>query len=258
MNLLYPTEQDVSIFLLQNREKYSITQLCDILGFKSRTSIINRIKRLNLPRKSQRKGSLHKLLEETLETYYWIGFILADGHFTKSNQLVVVSSLKDQLHLEKLAKFLDGQVKIYDRSDSPGKYEGSEKQFCRIAIQDHKIGKQIKEKFDINNNKTYKPNDLRKLNIQNDLMKSLIIGFVDGDGSFLTENSIRIECHSAWRNNLFYIKEFCEKYLDAPDMSISDESREHCYITLNSKSTKELRQFALENKLPFMQRKWIN
>ena len=33
------------------------------------------------------KNDIKKLLEENLETYYWIGFILADGHIERNKRL---------------------------------------------------------------------------------------------------------------------------------------------------------------------------
>jgi hypothetical protein len=256
MNEQYSTERDVSIFLLENRDRYSIIELTRILGFKSRTSIINRIKKLNIPRKSQRKGNLNRFLEDTPESYYWMGFILADGHFTKSNQLVVVSAEKDRLHLEKLANFLECTVKTYKRSFGEGSYEGSEKSYCRVAVQDKILGLCIKEKFQINNQKTYNPPNIQELKLSDNFLISLIIGFIDGDGSFCAPNRIRIECHSSWRDNFLYLKQFLLNiYGISP--TISDEFRKFCFLTINTETVKKLREFAIHNKLPIMVRKWL-
>lgn len=54
-----------------------------------------------------KKCNLEKLLLDVPETYYWIGFILADGHISKNNRLVVTLSVKDKNHLIKLQKYLE-------------------------------------------------------------------------------------------------------------------------------------------------------
>lgn len=257
MNIPYTTEQQVSTFILENRDKYSIAELTKILGFKSKTSIINRIKKLKIPRKNPRKGDALNLLSDDLNAYYWAGFLLADGHFTKTNQLVLVSSTKDKDHLEKFANFIKTTVKTYNRSVSSTNYQGSETQFCRVTIQDKDICRKFVEKFDINPQKTYNPPDFRKWNFTEDQLKSLIIGFIDGDGSFPSPHTIKIECHSSWREILNFFKQSCESFFDEKILPISDENRKYCYIYFRKAPTEKLREFAISNKLPFLARKWF-
>lgn len=246
----------MSIFLLENREKFSIKELASILGFKSRTSIINRIKNLSIPPKGNRKGDVSPLLEESLISFYWMGFILADGHFTKSNQLVVSLSLKDKDHLEKLSKFLNCKVKIYKRSICNGSFKGSQKEFCRIAIQDFEICQKLKVKFDVKNNKTYCPPNLASLNFTDDQFLALIVGFVDGDGSFTNLNSIKIECHSSWRENFIFFSKLSERIFNRK-LNVSDETRKYVYTYIPKEVVLQLRQFSVSNKLPFLVRKWL-
>jgi hypothetical protein len=247
--------EEMSRFLLNNREKYTINELKNILGFKSRTSIVNRLRKLGI-KIGNRKGDLTNLLHENLISYYWIGFILADGHITKSNQLVVVSANKDKLHLEKLAYFLNGHVKECKRSPNGiGNYKGSEKTYTRLAIQDKILGNQLKEKFDISNQKTYIPP--RYLSRLDDLkLLSLIIGFIDGDGSVTKYKGIKIECHSSWREVLLLFKAIIEKTFLIP-VRISLLDSKYCSIHLRQELFYVLKKFAMENGLPIMERKWL-
>ena len=57
---------------------------------------------------SNKSFSLSKLLDGSNISYYWIGFILADGHMTKNNTIQINLNKKDILHLEKLKSLRDG------------------------------------------------------------------------------------------------------------------------------------------------------
>ena len=92
---------------------------------------------------------MEKLLEETNLSYYWIGFILADGHISKNNRLKVGLAIKDIKHLKQLAEYLNiDKIKI-----------NKHKKSCNFNKQSN-IVKEVKNKFNIDNNKTIKPPDL--------------------------------------------------------------------------------------------------
>lgn len=249
------TEQDKLKFIAENWENYSQSELQKLLGFKSRTSIINRFKQLGI-RKGNRKGDLSKLLEENLLSYYWIGFILADGHLSSTNQLVVSLANEDKGHLEKLAFFLKGSVKECKRTKSPGSYVGSEPTYQRLAIQDKTLGLQIKNKFNISNRKTYNPpNNLEHL--PNDFLLAIIVGFIDGDGSITTQNYIKIECHNSWKKVLSLFKDVLEKNTNI-SINESKEGRKYCYIQLKKDIFKFMKNFAIKHQLPILTRKWYH
>lgn len=52
-------------------------------------------------------GSFKRMLETGAEALYWVGFVLADGHFTVSQKRFSITlATKDRCHLLKLASFL--------------------------------------------------------------------------------------------------------------------------------------------------------
>ena len=53
------------------------------------------------------KTNLKALLNEDLASYYYTGFILADGHIDKNTRLQITLSVKDINYLTNMAKFLD-------------------------------------------------------------------------------------------------------------------------------------------------------
>jgi hypothetical protein len=126
-------------------------------------------------KRSQCNSNVYKLLEENWETYYWIGFIFADGHITKKNELSVKLSVKDIEHLFKLSNYI--KVKMHKKVSNDPRY-------CGLRIMDNIIVKKIKNKFCIHNDKTRNPipkQIFEKMN--DDLFCSMIIGFIDGDGN---------------------------------------------------------------------------
>ena len=69
-----------------------IDEICSLLP--NRTWISIKLKAisfgLKLGRGNNKKSDLRVFLDDTPETYYWLGFLMADGHFEKKGRLIVV------------------------------------------------------------------------------------------------------------------------------------------------------------------------
>ena len=121
---------------------------------------------------------------DTEESFYWAGFIAADGCvFDKVSKygtykvLQVNLSLKDKLHLEKLAKFLDVKVRVFSSNDHGKIYHK-----CSIQKQNSLLIESLK-RFNIVNNKsfTYQFPEFVK---QHHYCNHFIRGYIDGDGGW--------------------------------------------------------------------------
>lgn len=140
-------------------------------------------------------NKIEKLLEDAPETYYWIGYLLADGHFKNNNRIMFSQNNEDKISVENFVKYIEGTSKIkYTNND-----EGDKAKFW---IQSNTIVPKITKKFDIKSNKTYSPpnTDIFE-NMDIDLLSYLFIGFVDGDGSIskgVNCNQLRITVHPSW------------------------------------------------------------
>ena len=169
------------------------------------------------------------LLNEELETYYWIGFLLADGHISENNRIQICLSIKDYDFLLKLKEYLNID-NIHTTKTS-----------CSISAMDIVV---------IPNIKIYK-------NIAKDKLLSLIIGFIDGDGCIKKQYKrndwvITIKNHSSWIDFLKLIS----ITISNKDYSRINNSG-YSLLTLSDISkTKELKKFAIRNNLPIMKRKW--
>lgn len=184
------------------------------------------------------KHKLKKLLDGSLEATYWLGFILADGHLSKTNRLKIALSIKDTAHLEKLKNFLGvGNIHYYSSS-------------CELSVMDTKTIRKLKEEYSTSSTKTYDPPDIS--NIRGKHLLALGIGFIDGDGSIgfqygRTDVLIRVKCHCNWKDNL--------ETMFGTNAIIDSAG----YATINigdNRKIKALKQFALDECLPIMERKW--
>ena len=114
------------------------------------SSIILRASKFSLRRgyNEKRKSNLKVLLDESLITYYWIGFIMADGHIHGNKRLHIALSTKDKTHLLRFCNYVNYVDKVKERK--VGKYS-----HVKWSCSDFDIVGKIASKFDIKNNKTY-------------------------------------------------------------------------------------------------------
>lgn len=203
---------------------------------------------------NKRYGDLSILLENTYESFYWIGFILADGNI-KNNRLKFGLSDKDLNQVKKFADYIKyKQDIIVLHRELNNKQFG----FCGLSVQDSKIVKEIKDKFDIHDNKTYNPpKTILKWNKK--LLLAMFAGYIDGDGSIIKKTNrkdakLRIQVHSSW---LDILKEF--------NSLISDKN--YCFINNRGYAVLQIEEFPIIRNLkiellklhiPLLNRKWNN
>lgn len=197
---------------------------------------------MNVP--DNKQGDLSPLLLDTPESYYWMGFLLADGHFSAKGVMKITLASIDRSHLLKLKKFL--HIKNMQE-------ENNGKAVC-IKTMDTKLVPIITSKFDISNKKTYQPPNLSFIK-DRDLLMSLIIGYIDGDGCIAKKAkgfSLNIHCHASWLKTI-------DSFVKAINPTSTARIRPDGYASAsvsNNESLKELKRFAINKNLPILKRKW--
>ena len=192
---------------------------------------------------AKKNCELSVLLEETPEAYYWMGFLMADGHFSDGRISFRISN-KDKEQIIKFAKFIKWTGKIKETN----KYVG-------ISPMNKDVVKKLCEKFDLKEKKTYYPPETI-LNHNKDLIKYLFIGFIDGDGNISKQYKrqdcfIRIKTHKSWEKIL---KEFCE-IVDYDNTHVRINKDGYCELYISdSKIVTYLKKKA--NNTPALKRKW--
>jgi len=244
------------------KEKYYEhgTNIPVLLKKYSANTIKAKAQRMGLKKKKV-NNKLYKILENIPESYYWLGFLMADGSF-RDSQIAVKVSIKDLNHICKMDKYFGFDGIIHnDDSTTTRRYSGKE------------IVNKIKEKFNINRNKTYNPCNI-KGDIDDDLFFSLFVGFVDGDGSISGNKypQFSLCSHINWHDNFLIFKNKISHYykLLESDIAVYDYcSKVNCfgkirkskmvYMRINKfEILKKIKQKAIDLKLPIMERKWNN
>lgn len=250
---------------LLDLDKIKIRYLMDKLGLKRDTKVSPYRKRNSLNRNDDK---LRVLLEDNLNVFYWIGFLLADGWIRKvpsgtlyAYQLGIELSIKDYDHLKKFANLLNIDCTIRTRNTN-FKYNYK---MCSIKLTNYNIIKDIINKYDINLNKTTNPPNPHNYKFNNDQLLAMFIGFIDGDGSISKrrklngfQSIISIQTKKEWQEWLEFMLELVKGTFDPKIRAqVRTNIRNHAYLCLTKHAVLEdLKQFAINNQLPILERKW--
>jgi hypothetical protein len=201
------------------------------------------------------------LLNDDLESYYWIGFILADGSTDEEKgRLKIAVSKKDLNHLKKFQDYIKCE-KLITNSKQSCNALGKE-DLSVICVYNKDIVKKINQKFDIKKQKTYNPPDVHIFdNLTIDQMISLIIGYIDGDGCIYKHLSgyitIQIVSHQSWLPVFLYWVNIISETYDIISPTPKVNYNGLAQIGLNKKTLiHSLKNFGIKNNLPILQRKW--
>ena len=113
---------------------------------------------------------------DTEEKAYWLGFILADGYLNNQGVVGIELSVEDEIHLHKFKTSIKSEapIKTYNKNSTFGKQTN-----CRFQIANEILYFSLLD-LGITRNKT---NDGKIPNVSKPLLKHLIRGYFDGNGS---------------------------------------------------------------------------
>lgn len=201
------------------------------------------------------------LLKDTCETYYWIGFLLADGTFYEKRKAISLClAKKDFSHLLSFRKYVESSCKITKRKYNQKSFDSVNSELYQIYISYKNVVTDIINKFGILSRKTYNPPNLPEI-YNDDLFISLLIGFIDGDGNICkvgnSYSEIRLKIHKSWDNLL---KQFKHRLYELLNLNHTNGwyslNRYYVCSISNSIATKFLKSKAIEFNLPILKRKW--
>jgi len=249
------TEDEIDI-IMKNYENMVKEDLVNLLPNRSWDSIKLKSNSLNLSRNYDflRDSDMYILIKDELESFYWIGFILADGAILNGERIKIILSAKDINHLEKFKNYIKGlKVTIYEK-------------MCSVSLQNKEICPKICEKFEIRPKKTYNPPNFNLYLFNKELIFSLIIGIIDGDGNISRvykreDSNLRIHLHKSWLNNLIFIENFLYDYFSINKEKNYSKVGNDGYSNLtisNNIILKKIKKECIRLNLPIMKRKWDN
>lgn len=200
------------------------------------------------------QGNVAILLSESLEAYYWAGFIAADGNISHNKQLRITLSQKDIKHLQKFGQFI--------------KCSNFHKRFVNgceqviLTIGDCFLVPKFAKKFDLKHDKTYDPPNLDWL--RGNKFLAFFAGYIDGDGSIKTFSTGRkrlsFTVHSSWFSilNKFIYKTYkILKLKPSKFRGVKTNKLGYAYISLSDTFFMNKFKASLSTlNLPLLTRKW--
>jgi intein-encoded DNA endonuclease-like protein len=195
-------EDDTIITMWPNFSKKDIMK---VFAGRSYNSLIARAQILNVSKNKDTLShyKLISLLDNTEEAHYWIGLLMADGHFSKNFEIKLTLSEKDKSHVEKFAKALSVNVNK-NKSVTYKGYVSSPS--YSVAVRDSYTMKILIDRYSLSSNKTENPCNISSI-ISEKLFLAWFVGFFDGDGCVVKNkkgapSGLRIQVHGSWIDNL--------------------------------------------------------
>ncbi len=235
-------------FLKNNYTNLKMLEIRQQLSDRTYSSITNKAHLLGLDNRSINLSNVSNLLSGSNEAFYWLGFLLADGHFSKTNQIQINLSVKDLNHLKKFATFVEYKKEL---------------EIPSLFLSDINIIPKIAELYEIKNNKTYYPPNISKLS--GDSLFSLVIGFIDGDGCIALyqkgkQQRFWLMITSASKDILIWINTFVLQQTGHSGKILKHHSKETWSLDYrNNSKTVDIITFLKQFQVPFyFSRKWDN
>jgi hypothetical protein len=207
------------------------------------------------------KNKLSNLLKNSYIAYYWLGFLMADGHFSRKESIKLSINKKDLKHLEKFALFVNGYISS-ERENS----------VYTVNLMDKRVVKFLKKKFTISHIKTYIPPKIRIFKKMTDnQFLSFFVGYVDGDGSIIYDKSknrffMSLCCYFTWTKIYCYFLKRLTKILNCQIKSkVSVRNRKTNFSEFTKYTSlqinkidflQKLKNHTIRLKLPILKRKW--
>lgn len=249
--------------IMQREYRSGVTREISYKLKRSESAIVLRAKHLGLEKDNSvyRNTKCWKLLDGSLPSMYWIGFILADGHITANYKLKIALSSCDKSHLEKLAEHINANVHVKPYGKNSFNVTGEQ---CYISVKDVDNIRKLAEVYQIYKNKTEYPPKFETYSLTELQWLALIVGFIDGDGSITDAKrvsspvNIRFKNHKSWLGNLEFIRSILCRWADVQSrMEAKLNSKGYsCLTVTDSRIIVGLKNFILSNDIPALTRKW--
>ena len=183
---------------------------------------------------------------------YWMGFLMADGHFS-ANRMTVTIAAKDEGHIRKLAIWLGPAFRV--RFQRGGSIVG-------LSCQEPAVVTLIRERFDLHSRKTYVPPMFLPYD-DDRLLTAWLIGFVDGDGRISKQSGRRrgalasVVSHMAWMPLLRSVSTRLGVGTITTRSGGVGGHGTYAALTISAHSQLvRLKGFAKAERLPVLDRKW--
>ena len=126
------------------------------------------------------------ITEQTPQSFYWVGFLIADGSFHSGGKFELGLAEKDLNVIEAFCEYIAYSNKIMYREDTKS---------YRISFANSIENPKFMEKYGFKPRKTYNPIDFSVFgDYDKELLLALLVGIIDGDGSIQPNGSSNAFC----------------------------------------------------------------
>lgn len=259
------TSEEIAI-LYKNYPIGGLNAVKKLLPFRSESAIVSRVSILNIPF-IRGNCDLSSLLSLNPISCYWIGLLLADGHFNiKTKRCSLSLSIKDEKTVRDFAQFIStDNIKVYKKED---KYE-----FISVDFYSKNGIPELCNRFSIQSNKTVNPPDFSVIESNKDLMLSILIGLIDGDGCIYNVKGCKasymsLMCHDKWYKTYekfsrflfdnFKTNEYCPRCIvKIVNKKINNITKKYVRFDIRDNYLlKKIKKDVNRMNLPVMKRKW--
>lgn len=200
--------------------------------------------------------SLSRLLEDEPISFYWIGFLLADGCIKGNKRLTLTLSIKAEDHLLQFCNYIDTHIRYSTSNGFGGNFK-----VVSTSKQDPILVPKIMNKFGFITNKTYNPPEWKNYTFTDDLLFSLFLGFFDGDGNIQKRIDKgyfgRIKNHHSWTNNIVVMRNFLVDHLNVLTKQYPKlNSQGYIFWSLTADMLNKMKTKAKILSLPILETKW--
>lgn len=199
-----------------------------------------------------------KMLNGSIESFYWWGYIIADGSIDKNYNIALTCDIKDLEHLTKFATYVNKKVTF---KKVKAFYKDETKTICLVNIANKNLLKPFKEEtLNWLGKKTYEPIKLDYFKTNN--LIYFLLGLIDGDGClYLTKKwngmnefkNCRIVLHQNWLSFLELLQKEIESKYNIKSI-VKLNSRNNAIMYIKDSEINKILPF-LKNT-PFLNRKW--
>lgn len=207
----------------------------------------------NRKRHASAKTNAWRLMEDTPESNYWLGYLLSDGCFGLDGRI----AFKQEKH-NKPAVYKFGKWVLYKGSyKNKCKKTGKEKKSAEARFRDPELCDAYCLKWGIprgrqenETTKTYVPPDFYHIKNRLVCYESFIAGLISGDGNITNFGASRVKMHRNWLP-------FLEKiHHEAKLVEVDDHRPKQAMFYLDVKEMQVLYKKIMHHRLPLLFDKW--
>lgn len=234
---MYGTKPIMEIVSILDRTKDAIKQKARQLGLNG-----NRVDMLRLVKhKHDSRGDYFE--GQSLDVFYWAGFLAADGCITRDGRLHLGVATKDINHLRSFMKAIDYSGPITKTHDGC---------FCMIRVRNDQLVYSLQKRFGITQRKTFTLQPPKCFNTHGQEI-AFAVGYIDGDGCIHKNKEGRFELSCL--GTLSITKWIRGVFFPQLDTNISKRNRIYCF-KITGRNAMDVIDKVRGMRLPYLRRKW--